>query len=154
MAAVSCRATLLFLIAGVEPRNDGAVSHKPLRITVAAVMASRQLPKGRHDQTIGSWIKSKTRQPQSIRPAAQSRHRMQMTTDVEKAWERGAFRDVTQPEGTQLPRRVLWKPFDPAVPVVVATDQHHFTIAELVEMKQGLTQCRGQALAGMDQITQ
>ena len=69
-AGVSCRAMLLFLIAGVEPRNDGAVSHKPLRITVAAVMASRQLPKGRHDQTIGNGIKSKARQPQSICTAA------------------------------------------------------------------------------------
>ena len=154
MAAVSCRATLLFLIAGVEPRNDGAVSHKPLRITVAAVMASRQLSEGRYHQAVGGWVKRETGQTQSVCPAAQTRHRMQMPTDVQKARNRCTFGDMAQPQGPQLSRWMLRKPFNPAVPVMVATDQHHLAIAELMEMKQGLAQRWGHAFSGMNQITQ
>ena len=37
---------------GVEPRNDGVVSHKPFSVTLVAVVASRQFPESRNQQTL------------------------------------------------------------------------------------------------------
>ena len=37
---------------GVEPRNDGVIRHQPFAVTLVAVVASRQFPESRNQQTL------------------------------------------------------------------------------------------------------
>jgi hypothetical protein len=151
---VSRRPSPVWLEGGIEPRNDGFVSHQPLAITVTAVMASRQLPKGWNDKTRTFLVISKAGETELIGSSPHPTHWMQMTTNVEQIRLGRGFWSVAQPELPKPLGRLLAQPFEPGVTIMIAPDQLQQSASELRQDPQHLTQPGRDALSGMNQIAQ
>ena len=117
-------------------------------------MASRQLPERRNHQTRPLRIKGEAGQTQLIGTAANPGGGVQVTTHVQQPRLRHPFGHVAQPEMAQTLRRLLGQAFNPAVLVMVATDQHHRATTEIGQRQQGFAQGSGDADPGMHEITQ
>ena len=103
-------------------------------------MASRQLPEGRNHQTRPIRIKGEAGQTQLIGTAANPGGGMQVTAHVQEPRLRNPFGHMAQPEIAQALRRLLGQAFNPAVLVMVATDQHHRATTQIGQRQQGLAQ--------------
>ena len=113
-----------------EPRNDGPFGHQPLSVTLAAVVASRQLSEGRNNKTGGFGVIGKTGQTQAVHSTLQTCHRMKMAADIDFSRLRRSFRCMAQPELTEGLGWMLGQTADPAATVMIPSDELDLTSAE------------------------
>ena len=60
------------------------VRHEPFAISLVAVMTTRQLPKGRNQQTLLRRVVGKAGKPESVATVANAGNWMNMTADIEQ----------------------------------------------------------------------
>ena len=94
-------------------------------------MASRQLPESRNHQTWTIRVKGKTGKAQSVGPASQASHRVEMAADVQETRSWWWLGSMTEPELTKPLGRALGQPIDPGVTVMVAANEQHLAVAQL-----------------------
>ena len=69
---------------GFKPRHDGMVRHEAFAISLVAVMTTRQLPKGRNQQTLLRRVVGKAGKPEPVATVANAGNWMNMTADIEQ----------------------------------------------------------------------